>query len=60
MTYQVIDDYLDKDPLAEGNVDFKEAHQYAAEAKHAIDGFKQSVYKQSLNSMVDYVLSHSN
>lgn len=59
MTYQVIDDYIDKDPLAEGNVNLEEAFQYAANAKHAIDSFKHSVYKDSLVSMVDYILSHT-
>jgi len=60
MTYQIVDDFMDNDPLGTKNVKLEEAERYANEAKHSISGFMNSEYKKSLNGLVDYVLSFSN
>lgn len=60
MVYQIIDDYLDNDPLRCENVGLEEAHKYALDAKYAVKDFDDSIYKESLIALVDYVLSFSN
>jgi len=62
MTYQIVDDFMDNDPLGTGNVKLEEAEKYAGEAKHSISGFKNSECKKSLMDLLEYVLSfsHSN
>lgn len=59
MTYQIVDDFIDDDPLGTKNVKFEEAERYASEAKESISGFSDSEYRRSLSSLVDYVLSFS-
>lgn len=56
MAYQILDDYIDEDPIAIKNVTIEEGFQFAYNAKASIENLKDSSYKQSLIMLVDYVL----
>lgn len=56
MAYQILDDYIDQDPVAMKNVTIEEGFQFAYAAKASIDNLKDSAYKKSLILLVDYVL----
>ena len=56
MAYQILDDYIDKEAVAIKNVTVEDAFQFAFNAKESIKDLKDSVYKKSLISLVDYVL----
>lgn len=56
MAYQILDDYIDEDPVAIKNVTIEEGFEFAYNAKASIENLKDSAYKQSLIMLVDYVL----
>lgn len=56
ITYQILDDYIDKDPVAIKNINVKEAFKFASNAKDSIKNLKDSNYVESLTNLVDYVL----
>lgn len=56
MAYQILDDYIDEDPVAMKNVTIEEGFEFAYNAKASIENLKDSAYKQSLIMLVDYVL----
>ncbi|NMM63325.1 polyprenyl synthetase family protein [Clostridium sp. P21] len=56
MAYQILDDYIDEDPVAMKNVTIEDGFQFAYNAKASIGNLKDSAYKQSLIMLVDYVL----
>lgn len=56
MAYQILDDYIDNDPVAIKNVTIEEAFQYAFNAKDSLKDLKESTYKKTLIRLVDYVL----
>ncbi|MBV4416501.1 polyprenyl synthetase family protein [Clostridium tyrobutyricum] len=56
IAYQILDDYIDKDPVATKTVSIEDAFKYASNAKDSIKNLKDSVYTRSLVSLVDYVL----
>ncbi|MBP2031717.1 octaprenyl-diphosphate synthase [Clostridium algifaecis] len=56
MAYQILDDYIDEDPVAMKNVTIEDAFQFAYNAKVSIENLKDSAYKQSLIMLVDYIL----
>ncbi|MCH3962729.1 MAG: polyprenyl synthetase family protein [Clostridium sp.] len=56
VTYQILDDYIDKDPVAIKNIDITEAFKFASNAKDSIKNLKDSNYVESLTNLVDYVL----
>lgn len=56
MTYQVVDDYLDEDKTASKFVGLKDAEDFALKCKQSISAVDNSVYKESLISLIDYVL----
>lgn len=56
MAYQILDDYIDGDPVAMKNVTIEEGLQFAYAAKSSIETLKDSIYKRNLIMLVDYVL----
>ena len=61
MVYQIIDDCLDGDCNAiKNNITIENAQKFATKANEAIDNLESSVYKQSLISLLNYVLASSN
>lgn len=60
MAYQILDDYIDEDPVATKNVAIEEGFQFAYAAKASIDNLKDSAYKKSLIKLIDYVLDFYN
>ncbi|MEY8001245.1 polyprenyl synthetase family protein [Clostridium sp. Mt-5] len=56
IAYQILDDYIDKDPIAIKNISIEEAFKFASNAKDSIKNLKDSIYVESLVSLVDYVL----
>ena len=56
MAYQLIDDYLDGDCGINGINKIREAEVFAEKAKEELRFFPPSVYKESLFSLVDYIL----
>lgn len=56
ITYQILDDYIDKDPVAIKSINIKEACEFAFNAKDSIKNLKNSNYVESLTNLVDYVL----
>lgn len=56
MAYQILDDYIDNDPVAIKNVAVDDALQFAFYAKESIKDLRDSIYKKNLIELVDYVL----
>ncbi|MDF2505927.1 polyprenyl synthetase family protein [Clostridium sp.] len=56
IAYQILDDYIDKDPVARKNITIDEAFKFAYNAKDSIKNIKSSIYTESLIKLVDYVL----
>lgn len=59
MTYQIIDDYTDKDPIAAKYAGLKEAKEFAYLAESSIMGLDDSVYRANLLNLIDYIISLS-
>jgi len=60
MVYQIMDDYTDGDCNAiKNNITLENAKEFAAKADEAIENLEQSVYKQGLVSLLNYVLESS-
>lgn len=59
MAYQVIDDYIDKDPVSIRHVGLKEADEYACQAKDSIRILEDTVYKQKLIDFLQYILNYA-
>ncbi|MZK51160.1 polyprenyl synthetase family protein [Clostridium beijerinckii] len=61
MVYQIIDDYTDGDSNAsKNNITAENAKEFALKAEQAIKNLEPSVYKDNLNSLLNYVLESSN
>lgn len=60
MTYQIIDDYIDKDFLGVVELVLHQAEEFASGAKRSIKVLKNSIYKEKLCDLLDYILSHGN
>ncbi len=58
MAYQIMDDYMDKDPNALNNVSLEEANKFAKKAKKSIANLKDTVYKQKLYDLMEYVMAN--
>ncbi len=56
MAYQIKDDYMDDDPNALNNVTLEAAQEFANKAKQSIYELEDSVYKQHLYKLMDYVM----
>jgi len=56
MTYQLIDDLLDKDPLAVMHTGPEEPFKFAEQARVSLAKISDSPYKASLLGMIDYIL----
>lgn len=60
MAYQIMDDCIDGDCNAiKNNITMENAKKFAVKADEAIENFKSSVYKQGLESLLNYVLESS-
>lgn len=61
MLYQIIDDCTDGDINAiKNNITVENAKEFALKAEQIIKDLEPSVYKDSLNSLLNYVLEYSN
>lgn len=61
MVYQIIDDCIDGDPNAiKNNITVLNAKEFALKAEEVIEDLEPSVYKDSLNGLLNYVLESSN
>ncbi|ALB45849.1 polyprenyl synthetase family protein [Clostridium beijerinckii] len=61
MVYQIIDDCTDGDSNAsKNNITVENAKEFALKAEQAIKDLEPSVYKDSLNSLLNHVLESSN
>ncbi|MBN7575113.1 polyprenyl synthetase [Clostridium sp. 2-1] len=61
MLYQIIDDCTDGDSNAtKNNITVEDAKEFALKAEQAIKNLEPSVYKDNLNSLLNYVLESSN
>lgn len=56
MTYQVVDDYLDEDRVAAKFVGLKDAEEFVSKSKESINEFENSIYKENLINLIEYVL----
>jgi octaprenyl-diphosphate synthase len=56
IAYQILNDYIDKDPVAIKNISIEDAFKFASTAKDALKNIKNSIYIESLINLVDYVL----
>ena len=56
MTYQVVDDYVDEDKVASKFVGLKDAENFVFKCKDSIKEIDNSVYKENLINLIDYVL----
>lgn len=60
ITYQMIDDYIDKDTTSLKYIGLHDARHYSEEAKKSIIGLKDSIYKEKLIDFLDFILNYSN
>lgn len=61
MVYQIIDDCTDGDPNAiKNNITVESAKEFALKAEQVIKDLEPSVYKDSLNDLLNYVIQSSN
>jgi geranylgeranyl pyrophosphate synthase len=60
MTYQIVDDVIDNDPIALGFVGLKDAIIYANKCKESLVSLKDSIYKQKLLDFIDLILKYPN
>ncbi len=56
MAYQIKDDYMDDDPNALNNVTLAVAEEFANKARQSIYELEDSIYKQKLCELMDYVM----
>ena len=57
ISYQILDDYLDDDSPVPFKMNMVEkAEEFASRAKHSIEVLEDSIYKQKLSDLVDYIL----
>ena len=56
MTYQIIDDYIDKDSVVVADLGLRQAEEFASKAKRSIKVLKNSIYKEKLSDLVDYII----
>jgi len=59
MTYQIVDDYIDGDFVNVKDYHIKKAEEFASKAKQSIKVLKNSIYKEKLFDLVDYILNIS-
>lgn len=59
MAYQIVDDYIDKDSIADANAGLRQAEEFASKSKQSIKILPDSVYKEKLSDLVDYILNLS-
>lgn len=57
MAYQIIDDFIDKDPISIRHVGLEEAYKYACKAKDSLRTLEDTVYKQKLIDFLQYILN---
>ncbi|PAB58402.1 hypothetical protein CCE28_15745 [Anaeromicrobium sediminis] len=57
MAYQIKDDFVDGDPNALKYVTMDDARAFSSKAKKAIAGLDDSVYKQNLCELMDYMMN---
>ncbi|NJD03247.1 MAG: polyprenyl synthetase family protein [Ruminiclostridium sp.] len=57
MTYQIVDDYADNDPIAVRHIGLKESEEFAKQAESCLQGLEDSVYKTNLIYLIRYVSS---
>lgn len=61
MLYQIIDDCTDGDSnAAKNNITVEDAKEFALKAEQAIKNLETSVYKDSMNSLLNHILESSN
>ncbi|WP_238948326.1 polyprenyl synthetase family protein [Clostridium sp. YIM B02569] len=61
MLYQIIDDCTDGDSNAiKNNITVEDAKEFALKAEQAIKNLETSVYKDSMNSLLNHILESSN
>lgn len=56
MAYQIKDDYMDEDINALNNVTLEDAQEFSNKAKESICQLEDSIYKQNLYELMDYVM----
>lgn len=59
MTYQIVDDYADKDPIGSMYAGLKEAEAFAARAESSLAGIEDTIYKTELLDLIKYVMGLS-
>lgn len=57
MAYQIKDDYMDDDPNGLKYATMDDGWSFASKAKEAISELDESVYKQNLCGLVDYIMN---
>ncbi|CAH2213381.1 polyprenyl synthetase family protein [Tepidibacter aestuarii] len=57
MAYQIKDDYMDDDPNGLKHATIDDAWNFASKAKESVSGLDDSVYKQNLCGLVDYIMN---